>query len=149
MLQDTTISTTVSSELTTSLQQTFSGEKLRAFEQQVSLPTNRKAFLIFLFSTVIICSGLMLYVLLSVQIFHIESQLTKLKTEYQAIERQNTNLVGDIAQQASLGQLETRAKDLGYIVPQTRLYVTRQTTTPLGAHAQANPAQAASTVTEH
>jgi cell division protein FtsL len=123
MLQDTTLSTTVSTELTTSLQQTFSGEKLRTLEQQVSLPTDRNTFLWFLLSTLLICSGLMLYVLLSVQIFHIETQLTTLQKEYQTIERQNTDLVWEIAQQASLGQLQQRANALGYTVPQTRLYV--------------------------
>lgn len=146
MLQDTTISTTVSTELTTSLQQTFSGETLRAFEQQVSLPTSRKAFLWFLLSTLLICSGLLLYVLLSVQIFRIETQLSTLETEYQTIERQNTNLVSDIAQQASLSQLQQRATALGYTVPQTRLYVTSQPATGADAPTQATSEQASTSL---
>jgi hypothetical protein len=71
----------------------------------------------------LICGGLTLNILLSLQIYQIGQQASQLRADYQAVERQNAELVWAIAQHSSLAQLQERALALGYEVPQARHYV--------------------------
>lgn len=123
MYQETTFSATVSTELTASLQETLGKAPLRELEATVRLPESSGAFLWFLLSTLVICAGLSLYILFSVQTYRIQTQLTDLQAHYQTIERHNAELIWAISQESSLRNVQERAADLGYVVPQSRRYI--------------------------
>lgn len=124
MYQETTLTSTVSTELTASLQQTLGGAKIRELETAVRLPESRGGFLWFFLSTAIVCAGIVVYILFSVQLYRIETELAGLQTQYHSIERRNAELIWAIEEESSLVKVQTQAANLGYVAPQNRLYVT-------------------------
>jgi hypothetical protein len=123
MVRNPTITSAVSAELTTSLRQTLAGQRLRSLEQWIALPNSLSTFVWLLLGVVLICAGLTLHIVLSMQIYQVGQQVTQLRADYQAVERQNAELVWSITQHSSLAQLQERALALGYEVPQARHYV--------------------------
>ena len=68
---------------------------------------------------------MLLHVLLSVQIAGADFQLRQLRAEHARIERQNSELVYQIAQRSSLAQMAALAAQRGYVPATGRTYVVR------------------------
>lgn len=135
------ITSSVSAELSNSLRPTISREQLSALERTLALPSTPGAFAWLLLAVIFVCTGLTLHVLLSVQIYQTRQQISQLQSEHQAIERQNAELVWAIAQHTALGQIRLRAAALGYEVPQARHYVSTPNVTAVNEGIQ--PSQSA------
>jgi hypothetical protein len=131
MLQPSAISSPISMELTESLQQTLlpqtlSGAKiwkLRTLGLTITLPNNPRSFLLFLLGLSVVCIGMTMQIMLSIQIWQTTARIDKLKAEYQAIEQQNTAIVWEIAQKSTLESVHQRAQALGYKVVPDRYYI--------------------------
>jgi cell division protein FtsL len=120
MVRNQTLTSAVSAELTGSLQQTLTEGRLRRLEQQIGLPTTFAGFLVLALAVALVCGGMALLVVTSVQTYQARQQLASLERTYQAIERQNAELVWQIAQHTNLEQVRQRALALGYQPPAER-----------------------------
>jgi len=126
MLQPSAIPTSVSSELTESLQQTLSPERLRTLKAlgiSIPLPSSLRHFLFFVLAVGLVCTAMTMQILLSIQIWQTTAKVERLKAEYRTIEQQNTALVWEIAQKSTLENVQQRAAALGYSVALNRHYV--------------------------
>jgi hypothetical protein len=126
MLQPSAIPTSVSSELTESFQQTLAASRIRTLKAlgvTLALPHNLRSFLLFLLALIVVAAGMTMQIMLSMQIWQTAAKVAVLKSEYQAIEQQNTALVWEIAQQSTLENVRQRAETLGYSVALNRYYV--------------------------
>ncbi len=126
MLQPSAIPTSVSSELTESLQQTLSPERLRTLKAlgiSIPLPSNLRHFIFFVLAVGLVCTAMTMQILLSIQIWQTTAKVERLKAEYRKIEQQNTALVWEIAQKSTLENVQQRANALGYSIALNRHYV--------------------------
>lgn len=126
MLQPSAIPTSVSSELTESLQQTLSPERLRTLKAlgiSIPLPSSLRHFLFFVLAVSLVCTAMTMQILLSIQIWQTTAKVERLKAEYRTIEQQNTALVWEIAQKSTLENVQQRAAALGYSVALNRHYI--------------------------
>ena len=124
MVRNQTISSSVSAELTESFQKTITVDKVRRFEQVLGLPTTLPGFLLLTLAVLLVCAGMALLVMTSVQTFQTRLYITRLEQELNATERQNAELVWQIAQFTSLEDVRRRASALGYEAPTVRHFAT-------------------------
>jgi Tfp pilus assembly protein PilX len=129
------VSASVSAELTHSLQQTLTAPRLRPVDELLGLPTTLRGFLLFVLATLLVCAGMALLVLTSIQIFQLRQQIATLQEHYRAIERENAELVWQIAEHTALPTVHRRALELGYDVPAVRHFVAPVSTPMLEAAA--------------
>jgi hypothetical protein len=147
MIHHQTITSSVSAELSTSLRQTLPQPRFGLAAPPVPLPTTWHGFAWLLAGVLLVCAGLTVHILLSVQIYQARQQVGQLQAEYQAIERQNAELVWAIAQHTALARVQDRAVALGYEVPQARHYVATPTLTANPPVAQTTPSTAINNAT--
>jgi hypothetical protein len=117
------VSASVSAELTHSLQQTLTAPRLRPVDELLGLPTTLRGFVLFVLAAALVCAGMGLLVMSSIQIFQAHQQIATLQQHYRAVERENAELVWEIAQHTSLTTVQRRALELGYEVPAVRHFV--------------------------
>ena len=117
------VSSAVASELNNSLQRTLTNERLVALGRGLSLPANARSFWLFLAGLFLVCAGMLMHILLSVELWQAQLHLQELKAQYQSIERQNAEVVWQIATAASLESVRLRAIAQGYEVPLERHYI--------------------------
>lgn len=125
------VSASVSTEWTESLQQPLAQERLRTLDRQLALPTTLTGFLWLLVAVLLVCAGMSLLVFTSAQTFALRQQVATLRQQQRAIERQNAEIVWQIAQHSSLAQIRERAEALGYGVPTVRHFVTHPPVQPV------------------
>lgn len=130
MVRNQTLTSAVSAELTGSLHQTLTEGRLRRLEQQIGLPTTFGGFLLLALAVALVCGGMALLVITSVQTYRARQHIAGLERTYQAIERQNAELVWQIAQHTTLEQVRQRALALGYQPPAGRHFVPWPSTSP-------------------
>ena len=80
----------------------------------------------------VIGAGIVVQVLLTVQIAEAESTVRTLRSEYQWIQFENSELIHQIATRSSLLQVQQRAADLGYIPATSRTFVYRSEVPAIG-----------------
>lgn len=124
------VSASVSAELTHSLQQTLTAPRWRPLDELLGLPTTLRGFVLFVLAAALVCAGMSLLVLSSIQLFQARQQIATLQQHYRAIERENAELVWQIAQHTSLATVQRRASELGYEVPAVRHFVAPLPVTP-------------------
>ena len=142
MLQRTGLPTTSTAELADSIGQSLGqslghslgdslggrtglGTRVRDLEHWLPLPATWQQYLLACLALAVVLGGMLLHVLLSVQIAHADFQLRGLRADYARIERQNSELVYQIAQRSSLAQMAKLAADQGYVPATGRTYVLR------------------------
>jgi hypothetical protein len=123
MVRNQIITSSVSAELGHSIHGTLNGARLRIRGLPIGLPENIRSFLLLLATVTLACIGLASYVSISVEIFETKQLIQRLEGQYQAAERQNSELIWAITGYTSLAEVEQRALALGYEVAQTRFYV--------------------------
>jgi hypothetical protein len=146
MVHNQPIASAVSTELSASLQQTLTSRRLRNLEQYASLPDSFSSFMLLILAVALISGGMALLIAQSVQIFQLRQQIDKVSAAYQAVERQNAELIWAIAQYTSLDRVRQRALALGYGPPSQRHYVVQgaqANTAFIEQVAPPNPAQPA------
>jgi hypothetical protein len=130
MVRNQTITSSVSADLGDSFQGTLNGARARVRALPIGLPESIHSFFLLLIGVAVACVGLASYVSISVELFQTKQLIQSLEDQYQAAERQNSELIWAIARHTSLAEVEQRALALGYEVAQTRLYVISPETPP-------------------
>jgi hypothetical protein len=132
----TAVSNAVSGELNESLQRTLTNERLVALGRNLSLPANARSFWLFLAGVLLVCAGMLMHILLSVQLWQGQLHLQELQAQYQSIEQQNAEEVWQIATASSLESIRLRAIAQGYEVPLERHYIAMPSVTKPGVAMQ-------------
>ena len=121
------VTSAMSAEITESFQQKLAGApRLRTMEQLIGLPTSARGFVLVTLTTALVCAGMALLVFTSIQTFQTRQLIAQRQQQQQRIERQNANLIWQIAQYTALDKVRQRALDLGYEAPTARNFVVRQ-----------------------
>lgn len=129
MLQRSSLPSSVSTELTDSLQQTFNRRWLELLQEILWLPENYRQYLILLVVTLLIGAGMMVHVQLGVQIAEQRYRVANLTAERQQIERANSDLIYAIAESTSLQKVRQVALAQGYRPSTQLVYVRRDEVT--------------------
>ena len=125
MLQRSSLTTPIATDIAGSLQQTLERSALRSLQNSLQLPKNWQQYLILLIVMLMIGAGMVVQVLLAVQIAEAQAMARSLRMEYQSIQFENSELIYQIATRSSLGQVQRRAEELGYIPATSRTFVYR------------------------
>jgi hypothetical protein len=129
MLQRSSLPSSVPTEITTSLQQTFNRRWLESLQEILWLPENSRQYLILLAITLLIGAGMMVHVQLGVQIAEQRYQVASLTAEQQQIERANSDIIYAIAETTSLYKVRQVALEQGYRPTTQLLYIRRDEVT--------------------
>lgn len=148
------MSASMSAELTESLQSNVAPRRWDGLDHALGLPSTAGGFALVVAAVILIGAMMTLLIMTSVQTFQLRQQIIVLEQQHQAVERQNAEIVWQIAQHTPLEQIRRRAAELGYATPVKRHYVTAaslaapetapvagvapadSTTPPTGAHTQ-------------
>lgn len=125
MLQRSTLSTSANTEIAQTLQRTLERSWLRSLQQTVQLPETWQQYMLLLVIAVLVTGALAWQVLLATQTAATRHQLRLLRVEYEQIERQNSELVYQIATQSTMRQVQAQAVAQGFGPATSRLYVAR------------------------
>ncbi|WP_298984576.1 hypothetical protein [Caldilinea sp.] len=125
MFERSTLPSTVSTEISGSLQHSLSRRWLNILQEMLWLPENFRQYLLLLAATLLVGAGMMAQVWLRVQIAEERYLLTKLTEQQQRIERENSEIIFAIANATSLRQIEQAALAQGYRPVTGRVYVRR------------------------
>ena len=110
---------------------------MRSLQESLPLPVTWQQYMLLLAIVSIIVGGMALHVLLSLQIAEARLQVRLLRVEYERIERDNSEVVYQIAMRSSLSQIEALATAQGFGPATGRILVPR---TELGDEAVAGDA---------
>jgi len=136
MLQRSGFPTQVTTEhLTATLQRSLSGQWLEALQPYIWLPSTPGQFLGTLAMGLLIATGLMVHVYLSVQVQVARYEVYDAREAYETVERHNAEFIYAIAQKASLTELQLRASAAGYVPVTKRSYIDRRILLPAVAAA--------------
>jgi hypothetical protein len=142
MLQRSSLPSTSTAEIADTLQRSF-GERAwdrpgwQALPKLMPLPGTWQQYLLACVALAVVLGGLLLHVLLSVQIARADFQLRQLRDAYGRVERQNSELVYQIAQRSSLAQMAQLAAAQGYAPATGRTYTVRSSDALAGAASSA------------
>lgn len=125
MLQRSSLPSSISTEISDSLQQTFSRRWLELLREMLWLPENYRQYLMLLVVTIVVGAGMVVHVWLNVQVAEQRYLLVQLAEQRERIERENSELIYAIADAASLRQIEQTALALGYRPTTALAYVRR------------------------
>ena len=132
MLQRSSLTTPTATDIAGSLQQTLERSALRSLQNTLQLPETWQQYVIMLGVLLVIGAGIVVQVLLTVQIAEAEGTVRALRSEYQWIQFENSELIHQIATRNSLLQVQQRAADLGYIPATSRTFVYRSEVPAVG-----------------
>lgn len=137
MLQRSGFPTQVTTEqLTATLQRSLSGRWREALQPYIWLPSTPGQFMATLAMGLLITTGLMVHVYLSVQVQIARYELYDAREAYETVERHNAEFIYAIAQKASLTELQQRASAAGYVPVTKRSYIDRRILLPAVATAE-------------
>ena len=125
MLQRTSLPTTANSDIAVSLQRTFKRGWVQALRDTLQLPSTWQQYLLFFVIVVIVGAGMAVQVVLSVQIAETTLATRTLHAEYERVERENAELIFQIATRMSLNQVRRAANEQGFVPATGRTYVFR------------------------
>ena len=135
MLQRSSLPSTSTAELADTLGRSLGGrleEGVRwrkatgvTWQNLLPLPTTWQQYVIACLALAVVLGGMLMHVLLAVQIAHADFQLRQMQNEYARIERQNSELIYQIAQRSSLAHMAELALQEGYVPATGRTYVVR------------------------
>lgn len=134
MLQRSSLPSTSTAEIADTLQRSLAprpwdGSRWQAMgdslQNLLPLPVTWQQYLLACLALAVVFGGMLLHVLLSVQIAGADFQLRQMSAEYARIERQNSELVYQIAQRSSLVQMANLAAQQGYVPATGRTYALR------------------------
>lgn len=94
-----------------------------ALDPGLRLPGTPRALAVYTLVVGIVCTALMLHVMLSAQIMQAEVRIHSLQSELDTINRQNDEILWQIARATNLTRIQERALALGYVPIRTRQYV--------------------------
>ena len=125
MLQRSSLPSSISTEISDSLQRTFSRRWLELLREMLWLPENYRQYLVLLVVTIVVGAGMVVHVWLNVQVAEQRYLLVQLAEQRERIERENSELIYTIADATSLRQIEQTALALGYRPTTALAYVRR------------------------
>lgn len=125
MFERSTLPSTVSTEISGSLQHTLGRRWVSVLQEMLWLPENFQQYLLLLAVTLLVGAGMMIQVWLKVQVTEERYLLAKLAAQQQRIEWETSEIVFAIANATSLRQIEQAAIAQGYRPVTRRVYVRR------------------------
>lgn len=125
MLQRGSLPTSVTTEITGSIQQTFSRRRLEIMQEMLWLPETYQQYLLLLLGVLTIGAGLLVHVWLTVQIAQEQLLVSELTAQRQQIERENSEVIFAIANSSTLDRVEEAALQQGFRPATDRVYVRR------------------------
>lgn len=125
MFERSTLPSTVSTEISGSLQHTLGRRWVSVLQEMLWLPENFQQYLLLLAATLLVGAGMMIQVWLKVQVTEERYLLAKLAAQQQRIEWETSEIVFAIANATSLRQIEQAAIAQGYRPVTRRVYVRR------------------------
>ncbi len=125
MLQRSSLPSTVSADAVESWRNTLDRPSLQSLRHTLQLPTTWQQYALLLTVLMLIIVGMTMHILLTVQIAEAEYQVRLLQTQYERVERQNSELVYQISTHSSLAELATAASAQGYKPTMSRTYIYR------------------------
>ena len=125
MLQRTSLPTTANTAIAQTLQRTWERSWLRSLQETVQLPETWQQYMFMLIAATLVAVALAWQVFLGVQIAEARHQLRLLRVDYEVIERQNSELVYQIATHSNLRRVQQLAKEQGFGPATSRVYVAR------------------------
>ncbi len=137
MLQRSSLSSTVSSELNAPWPQSWVQGRWGRGIVLIWLPANARQYLLVLVAGAVLAAGMLFQVWFNVQITQEQRQLQGLEAQRQQIERQSSELVYAIAATTSLRQIEQYALAQGYRPAMAPVYASRQPPVELAQSTQA------------
>ncbi len=134
MLQRSSLPSTSTAEIADSLGRSLAprawdSRRWQTLQNLLPLPVTWQQYLLACLALGVVLGGLLLHVLLSVQIARADFQLRQMRAEYARVERQNGELVYQIAQRSSLAQMAKLAAEQGYVPATGRTYAVRSSAT--------------------
>jgi hypothetical protein len=131
MLQRSSLPSTSTAEIADTLgrslaERAWAGGRWQAIQDWLPLPATWQQYLLACLALAVVMGGMLLHVLLSVQIARADFQLRELNAAYARIERQNGELVYQIAQRSSLAHMAQLAAEQGYVPATGRTYTVRR-----------------------
>ncbi len=87
------------------------------------IPEDLYRFLRFLLFLAILCAAIYFYVQPASQILAAQLRIAELKAEHARLQRENAELVRELATYTDIRRVEARARELGYRPPTERLFV--------------------------
>jgi len=87
------------------------------------LPSNARAFTIYLLGLAIVLAGAFLHIFVAAQIMQAQFTLSQLQEQYRSIEQQNGDIIFQIARDTNMERLHDRVIAKGYVPVQAREYV--------------------------
>jgi hypothetical protein len=130
MLQRSSLPSTSTAEIADTLgrslaERAWAGGRWQAIQDWLPLPTTWRQYLLACLALAVVMGGMLLHILLSVQIAHADLQLRQMRETYARVERQNSELVYQIAQRSSLAHMAQLAAQQGYVPATGRTYAVR------------------------
>jgi hypothetical protein len=92
-------------------------------DNTLRLPSNPRAFMVYIVGLAIVFAGAFMHVLIAAQIMQAEYTLGQLQQEFRAIEQQNGDIIFQIARDTNMARLHERVVTEGYVPVQERDYV--------------------------
>ncbi|MBK8047381.1 MAG: hypothetical protein IPK16_09840 [Anaerolineales bacterium] len=125
MLQRSSLPSTGSADTVDAWRSAIDRPGLQALRHTLQLPTTWQQYVLLLVTLLLILAGMSMHILLTVQIAEAEYQVYLLKTQYEQIERQNSELIYQISMHSSLEQMASAAQFQGYKPAMSRTYIYR------------------------
>jgi hypothetical protein len=104
-------------------------ERLAALRETLALPTTARGFLLFFLALMLVTTGIVMQIFLSVQIRATQVAVDEAAASAALIEQRNTELMWEIAEATSVEQVRRRALALGYRPIETPRYMERPAVT--------------------
>lgn len=139
MLNRTTFSQNVSAHIASAPPPPLAGVGWRPIADMLRLPTTARGFFAFLLSLLALAGVMAIHVMLSAEMMRLELRLDELRETEMRIQRQNANLLWQIARNADAEMLYEKALAAGYTPIKQRVYVIEQPTpSPIPVNAAEN-----------
>jgi cell division protein FtsL len=95
------------------------------------LPDEAYGFIRFLIFLLVLCIATYVYVQPAQQMSAAQSRISELQQEHARLDRENADLVRQLAAQTDISRVEARSRALGYRPPEQRMYVNVEIPAPL------------------
>ncbi len=88
-----------------------------------AIPEELHGFARFLVFLIVLCAAVYLYVQTASHISSVRLRITDLQAEYARLQRENAELVRQMATYTDIRRVEARARELGYQPPESQMFV--------------------------
>jgi hypothetical protein len=129
MLNRTTIPQSIADSLEPRAR-AWNPERWRRLADSIYIPETARAYALFVMGLLVLAGTMVIHVLLSAELMHLQIQLNDVNERIAQVQRLNDNLVYGIADRSALDAIYAAALEQGYVPLEEPAYVVRDTTAP-------------------